>query len=102
MLAGRCTESHARFGVVDQVSHSAMQLMLAAGFQERLTSQIADLLMDELDAKGAGVILEATHTCMTIRGVKKPGAVMVTSSMLGSFRTNMATRTEAIKLLTQT
>ncbi len=70
--------------------------------QERLTSQIADLLMDELDAKGAGVILEATHTCMTIRGVKKPGAVMVTSSMLGSFRTNLATRTEAIKLLTQT
>ncbi|KKK91236.1 hypothetical protein LCGC14_2715000 [marine sediment metagenome] len=70
--------------------------------QERLTSQIAELLMNELDAKGAGVILEATHTCMTIRGVKKPGAVMVTSSMLGSFRTNLGTRAEAIKLLTKT
>ncbi len=68
--------------------------------QERLTSQIADILMDKLGAKGAGVILEATHTCMTIRGVKKPGAVMVTSAMKGLFRTNIATRAEAINLLT--
>ena len=68
--------------------------------QERLTSQVADFLMDRMDAKGAGVIIEATHTCMTIRGVKKPGSVMVTSSKLGTFRTNLATRAEAINLLT--
>ena len=68
--------------------------------QERLTIQIADLLMDRLDAKGAAVIIEATHTCMTIRGVKKPGSVMITSAMRGTFRTNLATRTEAINLLT--
>ncbi len=68
--------------------------------QERLTGQIADLLMDRLDAKGAGVIIEANHTCMTIRGVKKPGSVMVTSAMRGSFRSNLATRNEAISLLT--
>lgn len=68
--------------------------------QERLTGQIADLLMDRLDAKGAAVIIEATHTCMTIRGVKKPGSVMVTSAMRGLFRSNLATRTEAITLLT--
>jgi GTP cyclohydrolase I len=68
--------------------------------QERLTSQIAELLMDKLHAKGAGVILEATHTCMTIRGVKKPGSVMVTSAMLGRFRSDPATRSEAINLLT--
>ncbi|MBN1942146.1 MAG: GTP cyclohydrolase I FolE [Phycisphaerae bacterium] len=68
--------------------------------QERLTSQIADLIMDKLGARGAGVILEATHTCMTIRGVKKPGSVMVTSAMKGLFRTNIATRAEAIHLLT--
>ena len=61
--------------------------------QERLTCQIAELLMKKLDAKGVAVILEATHTCMTIRGVKKPGSVMVTSAMLGTFRTNLATRT---------
>lgn len=69
--------------------------------QERLTCQIADLLMEQLDAKGAGVIIEATHTCMTIRGVKKPGSVMVTSAMLGMFRRNLATRNEAISLLTR-
>ena len=68
--------------------------------QERLTSQIADLIMEKLDAKGAAVIIEATHTCMTIRGVRKPGSVMVTSAMRGTFRSNLATRTEAITLLT--
>jgi GTP cyclohydrolase I len=68
--------------------------------QERLTSQIADLIMTKLDAKGTGVILEATHTCMTIRGVRKPGSVMVTSAMRGLFKSNLATRTEAINLLT--
>ena len=68
--------------------------------QERLTSQIADLIMTKLGAKGAGVILEATHTCMTIRGVRKPGSVMVTSAMRGLFKSNLATRTEAINLLT--
>ncbi len=68
--------------------------------QERLTGQIADLLMDKLDAKGSAVIVEATHTCMTIRGVQKPGSVMVTSAMRGTFRSNLATRNEAITLLT--
>ncbi|MGC9455509.1 MAG: GTP cyclohydrolase I FolE [Phycisphaerae bacterium] len=67
--------------------------------QERLTCQVADLLMNSLDAKGAACVIEATHTCMTIRGVKKPGAVMVTSAMRGTFRSNLATRTEAINLL---
>ncbi len=67
--------------------------------QERLTQQIADLLMEKLDAKGACVIMEATHTCMTIRGIKKPGSVMVTSAIRGTFRTNLATRTEAMNLL---
>ncbi|MBS3733978.1 MAG: GTP cyclohydrolase I FolE [Phycisphaerae bacterium] len=67
--------------------------------QERLTSQVADLLMRELNAKGAGVIIEAEHTCMAIRGVKKPGSVMVTSAMRGLFKSNLATRTEAVNLM---
>ncbi len=67
--------------------------------QERLTSDIADMLMNKLDAKGAGVIIEATHTCMTIRGVQKPGSVMVTSAMRGIFKTRSETRNEAINLL---
>jgi len=68
--------------------------------QERLTQQIADMIMNKLDAKGCAVILEASHTCMTIRGVRKPGAEMVTSAMRGTFKSNLATRTEAINLLT--
>ncbi len=67
--------------------------------QERLTRDIADLLMEKLDAKGCGVIIEATHTCMTIRGVKKPGSVMMTSAMRGIFRKDQATRSEAMKLM---
>jgi len=68
--------------------------------QERLTVQIADLLMEKLDARGVGVIIEANHTCMTIRGVKKPNSVMVTSAMRGLFKSNPLTRNEAISLLT--
>jgi len=68
--------------------------------QERMTLEIGRLLMDKLNAKGVGVIIEASHTCMTIRGVRKPGAVMVTSAMLGTFRSNLATRNEAVNLLT--
>lgn len=67
--------------------------------QERLTSQIADLLMDGLDAKGVIVVIEAVHTCMTIRGVKKPGSEMVTSAIRGLFKKNPATRNEVLSFL---
>lgn len=67
--------------------------------QERMTSQIADLLMEELDAHGVGVVVEASHTCMTMRGVKKPGAFMVTSAMRGVFKANQATRSEFLALV---
>lgn len=62
--------------------------------QERLTSEIADALMDELAPDGCGVVIEAVHTCMTIRGVQKPGATMVTSAVRGGFRRRPATRAE--------
>ena len=67
--------------------------------QERLTTQIADTLMTELDANGVAVVMEATHSCMTCRGVKKPGAVMVTSAVRGECSTNGATRAEIMSLL---
>src|SRR6266446_4808364 len=60
--------------------------------QERMTEEIADLLMTELGARGVGVILEATHTCMTIRGVRKPGSITTTSAMRGIVRENQSTR----------
>jgi GTP cyclohydrolase I len=62
--------------------------------QERMTEELADLLMDELDPRGVAVILEASHTCMTIRGIRKPGSLCVTSAMRGVFRDNQSTRAE--------
>jgi GTP cyclohydrolase I len=67
--------------------------------QERMTEQLADLLMKELDAKGVAVILEATHTCMTIRGIRKPGSTCTTSAVRGVFRTNQSTRIELMALI---
>lgn len=67
--------------------------------QERLTSQIADLITQALEPKGVAVVLEATHTCMTLRGVRKPGSVMTTSAMRGVIRENLATRNEILGLI---
>lgn len=67
--------------------------------QERLTTQISETIMNTLDAKGVVVVIEAEHLCMTIRGVKKPGSVTVTSAVRGIFRTNHLTRAEAFSLL---
>jgi GTP cyclohydrolase I len=62
--------------------------------QERMTEELADLLMHELDARGVGVIVEASHTCMTIRGVRKPDSMATTSAMRGAFKSNHETRAE--------
>lgn len=67
--------------------------------QERLTQQIASTLFDELQPLGVMVVIEAEHTCMTLRGVKKPGAVTVTSAVLGGFRKDSRTRAEAMSLI---
>ena len=67
--------------------------------QERMTEAIANLLEEELDAKGVAVIIEATHTCMTIRGVRKPGSLCVTSAMKGLFRKNPSSRSEIMSLI---
>jgi GTP cyclohydrolase I len=67
--------------------------------QERLTQQIAQTLFDELQPLGVMVVMEAEHTCMTLRGVKKPGAKTITSSVLGGFRTDARTRAEAMSLI---
>ena len=67
--------------------------------QERLTSQVADVLAKRLHVKGCAVVMEAMHTCMTCRGVKKPGSVMITSALRGLMHTNQATRAEVLALL---
>ena len=78
--------------VVETVSHKPQ-------VQERMTEQIADLLEHDLGAKGVAVVIEASHTCMTIRGVRKPGSVCVTSAMKGIFRANVSSRAEVMSLI---
>jgi len=67
--------------------------------QERLTSQIADFLIDTLKPQGVAVVLEASHSCMTIRGIKKPGSVMVTSALRGIFKKDPRSRAEVMSLI---
>ena len=67
--------------------------------QERLTSQIADIIDETLQPDGVGVVIEAEHLCMTMRGVKKAGSIAVTSANRGLFRSNPATRAEFISLI---
>ena len=78
--------------VVEEVSHRPQ-------VQERMTEQIADLLIQELDVKGVAVIIEASHTCMAIRGIRKPDSVCVTSAMKGIFRSNLSSRSEVMTLI---
>ena len=67
--------------------------------QERLSEQIADTIMKTVQPKGAMVVIEAEHLCMTMRGVRKPGAKMITSAMRGIFLKDARTRSEALSLL---
>jgi len=69
--------------------------------QERLTSQIADTIVEHLDPVGVIVVIEAEHLCMSMRGVRKPGSETVTSAVRGIFERNAATRAEAMSLITQ-
>lgn len=78
--------------IVESISHRPQ-------VQERMTEQIADLLIDELDVKGVAVVIEASHSCMTIRGVRKPGSICVTSAMKGLFRSNLSSRSEVMTLI---
>lgn len=78
--------------IVEEISHRPQ-------VQERMTHQIADLVNEKLDAKGVVVVIEATHTCMTIRGIRKPGSLTVTSAVRGLFKTNQSSRAEVMSLI---
>jgi GTP cyclohydrolase IA len=78
--------------VVEEVSHRPQ-------VQERMTEQIANLLLDELQVKGVAVVIEASHSCMAIRGVRKPESICVTSAMKGIFRSNLSSRSEVMQLI---
>jgi GTP cyclohydrolase IA len=99
---GRCHIGYIPNGQVFGVSKLARLVDLYARrlqLQERLTDQISQVIMDSIDAKGVGVMIEARHLCMMMRGVEKQNSVMVTSSVVGSFRESTATREEFLALI---
>jgi len=92
-------------GVITGLSKLARVVDVAAKrpqLQERMTSQIADALMEKLNPYGVAVVIEAEHLCMSMRGIKKPGSKTVTSVLRGVFKTNQATRQEVLSLIIRT
>ena len=99
---GRCHIGYIPDGKVFGVSKLARMVDMFARrlqLQERLTEQISQVVMEESGAKGVGVMIEARHLCMMMRGVEKQNSTMVTSSVLGSFRDHLATREEFLSLV---
>jgi GTP cyclohydrolase I len=99
---GRCHIGYIPDGKVFGVSKLARLVDVFARrlqLQERLTEQISSIVMEEVHARGVGVMIEARHLCMMMRGVEKQNSTMVTSSVLGVFRDNLATREEFLNLV---
>ena len=101
---GRCHIGYIPDGKVFGVSKLARLVDIYARrlqLQERLTEQISQVVMNEIGAKGVGVMIEARHLCMMMRGVEKQNSTMVTSSVLGVFRDHLATRPQFLNLIPQ-
>jgi GTP cyclohydrolase I len=99
---GRCHIGYIPNGRVFGVSKLARLVDMYARrlqLQERLTEQISQAIMESIDATGAGVMIEAQHLCMMMRGVEKQNSVMITSSVVGTFRDSAATREEFLALI---
>jgi GTP cyclohydrolase I len=99
---GRCHIGYLPNGKVFGVSKLARLVDVYARrlqLQERLTEQISQVIMESIDARGVGVMIEARHLCMMMRGVEKQNSTMVTSSVLGVFRDHLATREEFLTLV---
>ena len=99
---GRCHIGYVPSGRVFGLSKLARLVDMYARrlqLQERLTEQISQAIMESINAKGVGVMIEARHLCMMMRGVEKQNSVMVTSSVLGTFRESIATREEFLALI---
>lgn len=99
---GRCHIGYIPNGRVFGVSKLARLVDMYARrlqIQEGLTEQISQAVMDSIDARGVGVMIEAQHLCMMMRGVEKQNSIMITSSVVGTFRESTATREEFLALI---
>jgi len=99
---GKCTIGYIPRGKVIGVSKLARVVDVFARrlqIQERLSKQIAQVIFEKLQPEGVGVVMEAQHLCMLMRGVEKQNSIMTTSTMLGSFRSQQATRLEFLNLM---
>ena len=99
---GRCHIGYLPNGKVFGLSKLARLVDIYARrlqLQERLTEQISNVVMQEIGARGVGVMIEAKHLCMMMRGVEKQNSVMITSSVVGTFRESVATREEFLALI---
>lgn len=90
---------HDRVVGLSKLARAVEGFALRPQVQERLTDQIADAIMECLRPRGTICVIDASHTCMTIRGIKKPGSAMVTSAIRGTFVRNQATRNEVLNLI---
>ena len=103
-FVGKChiayIPKHGNILGVSKLARLAETVARRLQLQERLTSEIANTLFQQLQPLGVMVVIEAEHTCMTLRGVKKPGAMTITSAVLGGFRKDPRTRAEAMALIT--
>ncbi len=84
---------------LSKIARVVEEMALRPQVQERMTQMIADLIERELDTSGVAVVIEAEHSCMSIRGIRKPGSRTVTSALRGTFRTNPASRAEVMALI---
>ena len=90
---------HKRVVGLSKLARMVEGFALRPQVQERLTDQVADAIMKCLHPRGAICVIDASHTCMTIRGIKKPGSTLVTSAIRGTFVKNQATRSEVLNLI---
>jgi GTP cyclohydrolase I len=84
---------------LSKIARVVEEVALRPQVQERMTQTIADLIERELESSGVAVVIEAEHSCMSIRGIRKPGSLTVTSALRGTFRTNAASRAEVMSLI---
>ena len=84
---------------LSKIARVVEEVAMRPQVQERMTQTIADLIETELESSGVAVVIEAEHSCMSIRGIRKPGSLTVTSALRGTFRTNPASRAEVMSLI---